>query len=1108
MAMSFCATQAHAQEDDTPALAPPVLEEFVEAPYPQQARASGEAAEVVLELDIDDSGAVTEARVVESGGGAFDEAALRAAKQFRFRPARRDGQPVASRIRYRYQFALEPEPALEPALTFSEISGAVRFAGDTPLVGAEVRVIAQDGETKVTTSGPGGRFRVGDLAPGRYRVRVEADGFRTYVVAETVTADTAVEVIYRLVVARGLSEVVIEGDRPVEQQPAREVTRRRLSRKEISRVPGTGGDALKSLQSLPGVARPPAIAGLLIVRGSAPANTGVFIDQSQVPLIYHFGGLASVVPTEMIETIDFYPSNFGVRYGRLTGGIVDVALRPPNTTCLSHGEPTGEDDCFHGMAQLDLLDARLMASGPLGDDWSFAIAARRSWVDAWIGAVLNSDGTSVTAAPVYYDYQAIVDYRPSKDDRLSLRVFGSDDGVELFFDEPPANNPGLGGQLDLGTRFVRAQALYETKLADDVWLNGMLAAGYEHTGFSLGNNLSFEFDNVPLEYRGEIGWRIAPWVRVNAGVDYLLTHVDGKVRAPDPLRPGEQDPGTLVSVNALEANPRRWLHRPAWYGELELKPFDRWKIVPGVRMDYTRTTSSGNVSPRIYSRYNLLGPTLDESGPWRPRTTLKGGVGLYHQPPELQETNEVFGTPGISSTRATHYSLGLEQEISEQIEVSVEGFYKDLDNLVSRTPSADGSFDYNNEGEGRTFGGELLLKYKPDDLFFGWIAYSLARSVRRDAPGDEERLFQYDQTHNLTVLGSFQLPWGLEAGARFRLISGSPFTPLRDNPSAIYAADGTEYVPLIAAPFSDRLPTFHQLDLRIDKRWQFESWRLSAYLDVQNVYNNRAEESISYNYNFTQQRFQLGLPTLPSPGPTRRVLMRRLIVTSMCTLLLTACEEDNFERFSNVETVRVMAVRKDPAFARPGQSVELSMLWHDGRAAGEAVQLAWISGCVNPDGDLFYQCFAELGDALAGVGDASDPRVGLGESFTLPIPSDIISSRPPPPDPNQPPYGTSFVFFAACGGTLGPAPSGDIPIGCFNAGGVQLGADDFMIGYTTSFAYDALSNALPRVTGFRIAGREVAVGLHRRSMCRSGGRAVDRLRGRRRALHRGVRSRR
>ena len=556
-------TESDPEQQSEAELTPPELEEFVEAPYPQDERQRGDEADVVLLLTIDKEGKVTAAEVAESGGAAFDDAARDAALLFRFKPARRGEQAIASRIRYRYEFALEAEPQKEEEpLVMGELSGRIRFGSDSPLVGAEIRVVDNDGRARVTRTTAKGRFRVAKLPPGVYRVRVDAEGFQTYVVSETIESDIATDVVYRLRFSRNLTEIVVEGERPERPRPQREATRRTLSRREISRVPGTAGDALRSIQSVPGVARPPAIAGLLIVRGSSPADSGAFIDSSAVPLIYHFGGLSSVVPTEMIERIDFYPSNFGVRYGRLQGGIVDVALRPPNTECLKSGKPTGENDCFHGMAQLDLIDARVMASGPLAEDWSFALAARRSWVDAWIGAVFNGTGTNVSSAPRYYDYQAIVDYRPSPDDRLSLRVFGSDDGVELLFDEPPPNNPGVGGQLDLGTRFVRAQAVYETKLDKNVWLNGMAAVGYEHSAFSLGNNLSFEFDNIPIEYRMELGWAFASWGRVNAGVDYLATRVDGKVRAPDPLRPGEQDPGTLVAAPALEATPKQWAPPP------------------------------------------------------------------------------------------------------------------------------------------------------------------------------------------------------------------------------------------------------------------------------------------------------------------------------------------------------------------------------------------------------------------------------------------------------------------------------------------------------------------------------------------------------------------
>src|SRR5690606_894554 len=188
---------------------------------------------------------------------------------------------------------------------------------------------------------------------------------------------------------------VVEGERP-----PREVTRRVIDKAEIERIPGTNGDALRSLLSLPGVARPPAIAGILLVRGSAPQDTQVFVNGIFVPLVYHFGGLSSVVPTEMLEKIDFYPGNFSARYGRVMGGIVDVGLRSP------------KNDGFHGMAQLDLIDARAMIEGPIpwtDNKWTFAAAGRRSWLDAWLGPALDAAGAGVTQAPRYYDYQFMVE---------------------------------------------------------------------------------------------------------------------------------------------------------------------------------------------------------------------------------------------------------------------------------------------------------------------------------------------------------------------------------------------------------------------------------------------------------------------------------------------------------------------------------------------------------------------------------------------------------------------------------------------------------------------------------------------------------------------------
>jgi hypothetical protein len=169
-----------------------------------------------------------------------------------------------------------------------------------------------------------------------------------------------------------------------------------------------------------------------------------------------------------------------------------------------------------------------------------------------------------------------------------------------------------------------------------------------------------------------------------------------------------------------------------------------------------------------------------------------------------------------------------------------------------------------NVGEGRAFGIETLLRYKPDARFFGFVAYTLSRSVRKDGPDEPEKLFNFDQTHILTAIGSYRLGRGWEIGARLRYVSGSLTTP---QTYGFYDATVGSYIPLAGfPPSSQRNPAFHQLDVRIDKSWQLGVVKLSAYLDIYNVYNQANVEGVSYNYNSTLSTNASGIPFLPSIG--------------------------------------------------------------------------------------------------------------------------------------------------------------------------------------------------------------------------------------------------
>ncbi len=860
---------AEGTPEDSTKVVPPQLKHFEQALYPVDAQRAGLSAAVVLRLTIDERGTVTTAEVVSPAGNGFDEAAHQAVMKFLFDPATRNGVAVKARILYRYSFTLastkESKLKAPPPPRVGELSGVLRIAGtESPLVGAAVVIITPEGREVRRQADAEGRFSLAGVVPGRYRVKVSSPGFVITEATETVVVGEATEVTYRVATEakEGAIEVTVQGERP-----PREVTRRTIDRREIERIPGTSGDALRSIESLPGVARPPVFAGILVVRGSYPEDTQVYVDGSMIPLVYHFGGLRSVLPTELIERIDFYPGNYGAKFGRGMGGIVDVGLKSPETRCKDEkGNLSEKRGCFNGIAQVDLIEGRLLLQGPLPvKGWSFAAGARRSWVDAWIKPVLEEVGATGKSLPVYYDYQFIVERKVSNDSRTSFRFFGSDDRFAAVID-PLAQEPAFGGTVRYGTSFLQGQFLYERKLNPHVNLSVLATVGQTSVDFGIGA-YRLHMLSHPIHWREELGIRLAKGVRLNTGLDFQIYPYEFSARTPLPPISGQPSSGPFSAQPVVEVAESVTGLNQGWYADAELQPTERFRVVPGLRLDYARDSRQVDVSPRLNARYDLALGGQDAAGVARRRTTVKGGVGYYYQPPQTQQSNAVYGTTGLRSNRALHYAIGLEQELSSQLDVSVEGFYKDFDHLVAAGRVTE-LVRYTNHGFGKSYGLETLIRYKPDKHFFGWIAYTLSRSLREDYPGDEPHLIPYDQTHNLTMLGSYRLGRGWEFGMRFRIISGSLVTPVRKGPSlpAIYAADAGAYVPLQGEPYSERLPLFHQLDLRLDKRWHTKNFRFSTYLDVYNVYNNPGIEARSYDHNYVHRIYTTGIPILPSVG--------------------------------------------------------------------------------------------------------------------------------------------------------------------------------------------------------------------------------------------------
>lgn len=376
----------------------PALVKSVEAAYPPEAAAQGLTADVRMLITISADGTLSDVTLAEPVGHGFDEAALAAVRQFVFTPAEVDGVPAPVQVEYVYHFTLAapppPEPGtLEAAPAKATLTGALISRGSRSRVaGATVRC-GDDPEAPEAVTDAEGRFTL-QVSPGECAVRVIASGFARYQTTETLKPHETTEVVFYLVPTGGAFETVVRSERP-----KKEVVRRTVSREEAQKTPGTFGDPIRVIQTLPGVARAPFISGELLVRGSNPGQTATLMDGVRIPILFHLLGGPSVVNAELLDSLDFYPGGYGTQYGRAVGGVVDVTTRK------------GASDTLHGSVKVDLLDAGFFLEAPVTEGVSVAAAARRSYIDVLLPAVLpKEEGRTLTVAPRYWDYQLRVDF--------------------------------------------------------------------------------------------------------------------------------------------------------------------------------------------------------------------------------------------------------------------------------------------------------------------------------------------------------------------------------------------------------------------------------------------------------------------------------------------------------------------------------------------------------------------------------------------------------------------------------------------------------------------------------------------------------------------------
>jgi outer membrane receptor protein involved in Fe transport len=508
-----------------------------------------------------------------------------------------------------------------------------------------------------------------------------------------------------------------------------------------------------------------------------------------------------------------------------------------------------------GYVDVNLLDAGIFVETPVGAHTVVALAARRSYLDALLNAFFPSDSAiGFATAPRYMDGQLVVQSRPRAGHDLRFMLFGSDDRLAIVFKQPADFDPNAGGnQFGLSTSFYRSLFSY-TYTPNETWSNTLrFSQGRDWLAFGIGV-LSFSVNAYTSQVRDTLRVKASEWLTLSAGVDVQFLRGQGTIALPPRTKEGQPPGNTDYSAirRANFDNLDYW--SPAAFAEAEFRPLPSLLVVPGLRFDYFSRTGATAVEPRLGVRQSV-----------NKTVALKAGVGLYHQRPDFGEDYPGFGNPKLTTEKAWHFSGGAEWRITQTLSLDGTLFYKYLYDLISPTDrfTTDGTtvtpLIYDNGGRGRVRGAEVLLRKELGGAFTGWLAYTLSRSERLDSGATSYRLFDYDQTHILTVLGSYAFKHNITVGGRFRYVSGNPRTPVV---GSVVNASADRYEPLFGAVNSARNPAFHQLDLRVDKRWVFDRWMLDVYLDVQNVLNHKSPEGLAYSYDYSQSKPRGGLPIL------------------------------------------------------------------------------------------------------------------------------------------------------------------------------------------------------------------------------------------------------
>nr|WP_171439096.1 TonB-dependent receptor [Corallococcus exercitus] len=823
-------------------LVPPSLTADAPAAWPEGLE--GTPGEVELELLVDVEGRVAEAKVVRAAAEArLTDAALAAAPGLRFTPATLGGTPVAVRLPFVYRFT---PPVQVPAST-TRLTGEVRARGTRrPL--ADAALFLDGASEPSATTDTQGRFAL-DVTPGAHSLEVRAPGHETTSFTETLTQGQTLQVVYRLQ-PREVNpyETVVRDERP-----RTEVTRISLHEQEIREVPGTLGDPFRVVMLMPGVGSLASGISYPVVRGSQPAATGFFLDGVRIPMLYHLLLGPAVVHPDFIDTVDFYPGSPPVQYGRVLGGAVEGRLSRPR------------EDRLHFTAYADLLNAGGFIEQPFeSTGTSVTLAGRFSYsallISLAANALQNKGAEQLRAG--FWDYQARIEQKVGRG-RLRLFALGSSDDVGIAPEmQAGADGGGVTSRFHrIDLRGTHPVADGEGEVGVTLGWDGLGLTGEQTQDAGKGTLVRAQVGEYGLSQASiaaRAGWRRTLTssldLAVGADVEHRrsATTLIGTARPPGWRPSDDSDPLKRPSALATFSGA---------YTSATWKPTDRWVVTPGLRVDAYHLVPGMTftaVEPRLSVRHTLT-DTL----------TLKGGAGLFHQPPTVLVHVPAIDTASLryGLQSGAQFDVGAEWKAFEGLELSADAFFNPLSRAVefdlvdvAENRRRRGSLGEDPATSGYAYGFDLMARHPLGRHWFGWVSYSFLQSKRKARfarIGDNNRVvemvegtlpFAFEQAHTLNAALSYKFGNNWTVGTVVHFNTGRPESGQITSQTQRWVTndDGSTRWVRQDLDRTQRLAPFFRVDARIAKSWAYQDFTLDASLDVLNL--SAQQEVVGYEY--------------------------------------------------------------------------------------------------------------------------------------------------------------------------------------------------------------------------------------------------------------------